>query len=143
MNKITQESMIDALSYCALRDLPPEDEGKDVWVSALALVAKADGNLYFAYVEKDPKTGDNRIIKDFGSMSVIRKVETYYPISYLKSEYMPEFKTKTKEERVKYLAKMTFQDASNFEGMSVKELNKMILNKAIGNQLIKEKQKNL
>lgn len=139
MNKKTEDSMIDALSYCALRDLPPEDEGKDVWISALALISKGDGCQYFAYVEKDPKTGDNKIVKDFGSMSVIRKVEKYYPISYLKAEYMPVFKTKTKEERVNHLAKVTFKDPSEYEGMSVKELNKAILLRAISTQLYKEK----
>ena len=85
MGRKTEESLIDALSYCDLRDLPEIEDGENVWIRAIAKIAKSDGIEYYAYVEKD-KNLNNRIVKDFGSMSSIVKVLEYYPAQ----QYYPD-----------------------------------------------------
>lgn len=136
MGKKTEESLIDALSYCDLRDLPDVEDGENVWIRAIAKIVKSDGLEYYAYVEKGQNL-ENRIIKDFGSMSSIVKVSAYYPFSYLKADYMPEFKTKKKEERIAYLTR--FKVNKDYSNMTLKELNDEVLKGAIEMQLAKEK----
>lgn len=136
MGRKTEESLIDALSYCSLRDLPEIEDGENVWIRAIAKIVKSDGVEYYAYVEKD-KDLRNRIVKDFGSMSSIVKVLEYYPFSYLRAEYMPEFKTKKKEERIAYLTR--FKKDKDYSGYTLKELNDEVLRGAIEMQMAKEK----
>lgn len=140
MGRKTEESLIDALSYCDLRDLPEIEDGENVWIRAIAKIAKSDGIEYYAYVEKD-KNLNNKIVKDFGSMSSIVKVLEYYPFSYLKADFMPEFKTKKKEERIAYLTR--FKTTKDYSGMSLKELNDEVLKGAIEMQMAHEKRNEL
>ena len=60
---IKETSLVGALSYFLLRDLPEKDNGENIWVKALALVKKKDGSESYVYVAKDPKTLDNKIVK--------------------------------------------------------------------------------
>lgn len=133
MNKKTRESLLRALSYCSLRELPEVDKGEDFWIKALALVAKSDGNDYFVNVEKDIKTLSNRVTKDFGATGVIVKYKEIYPYLYLSSDYMPTFPDRTKAARVEYLKKM--YPFEKFDGLSLKELNDKVLSTAITLQL--------
>lgn len=140
MRKKTEESLIDALSYCDLRDLPEIEDGENVWIRAIAKIVKSDGLEYYAYVEKDDNL-NNRIIKDFGSMSSIVKVAEYYPFSYLKADFMPEFKTKKKDERIAYLTR--YKTTKDYSSMNLKELNDEILKGAIAMQMAHEKRNEL
>lgn len=140
MGRKTEESLIDALSYCDLRDLPEIEDGENVWIRAIAKIVKSDGLEYYAYVEKDDNL-KNRIVKDFGSMSSIVKVVAYYPFSYLKADFMPEFKTKKKEERIAYLTR--YKTTKDYSSMSLKELNDEILKGAIAMQMAHEKRNEL
>lgn len=126
------KNLIDALSYCAIRELPPKDKGEDVYIKALALTQKRDGSKGYAVLQKD-ENGDDRIIKDFGSLSQIMSIEEVYPFLYLDSIYVPQFETKKREERIKWL-KIAVPEG-DWDNASIKELNKAILNKAIKNQL--------
>jgi hypothetical protein len=136
MGRRTEESLIDALSYCSLRDLPEPDDKENIWIRALARVAKADGNEYYVYVEKDANA-ENRIKKDFGSMSAIVRVLEYYPFSYLRAEFMPTFKTQKKDERIAYLTR--FDKNLDYSSYSLKDLNLEILKGAIAMQMAHEK----
>lgn len=140
MGKKTEESLIDALSYCDLRDLPEIEDGENVWIRAIAKIVKSDGIEYYAYVEKDDNL-NNRIIKDFGSMSSIVKVVAYYPFSYLKADFMPEFKTKKKEERIAYLTR--YKTNKDYSNMTLRELNDEVLKGAIAMQMAHEKRNEL
>lgn len=133
---IERESLVSALAYCSLRDLPEIDNGEEVWIYALAKVEKSDGSTSYALVEKDDD-GANRFLKDFGSISSIRSVVSYHPYVFLKPAYLPKFKSEKKEERVEYLKKM-LSDGRDFAKMSKKELDIIILNLAIKNQKTKE-----
>lgn len=133
---IERESLVSALAYCSLRDLPEIDNGEEVWIYAVAKVEKADGSTSYALVEKDDN-GEDRILKDFGAISAIRSVVSYHPYVFLKPAYLPKFKSEKKEERVEYLNKK-LSDGRDFAKMSKKELDVIILNLAIKNQKSKE-----
>lgn len=133
MRSKTRASLIKALSYCSLREIPEVDSGEDVWIKALALVTKTDGCDYFIAIEKDPQTLVNRVKKDFGDTGAIVEYKCIYPYLYLSSEYMPKFLDKTKDARVKYLADIN--PSVNWAKMSLKELNDAILGSAIQAQL--------
>lgn len=133
MNKdVLRESLISALSWASLRELPPKDNGENIWIKALALVSKRDGSKSYVALVKG-KNGEDRMIKDFGSISPIVKYEEIYAYVYLDSSYLPNFDSKKREERIKWLSLQ--RPDYNFEEMNAKELNKAILHVAMQNQL--------
>lgn len=136
MKNKSEESLLDALQYCSLRKLPEIEDGENVWIRAIARVAKADGQMYYAYVEKDDNM-QNKIVKDFGSISAIVRVVDYYPFSYLKPAFMPKFKGNKKEERIAYLTR--YNKDVDYSNYSVKELDKLIMLGAIKKQMEQEK----
>jgi hypothetical protein len=129
---ILRESLIDALSWASLRELPEKDNGENIWIRALALVSKRDGSKAYVALVKG-KNGEDRIIRDFGSVSIIVKIEEVYAFEYLDSSYLPTFDSKKKEDKIKWLSMQ--RPEVNYEEMSAKELNKAILHVAMQNQL--------
>jgi hypothetical protein len=129
---ILRESLIDALSWASLRELPEKDNGENIWIRALALVSKRDGSKAYVALVKG-KNGEDRIIRDFGSVSMIVKIEEIYAFEYLDSSYLPTFDSKKKEDKIKWLSMQ--RPEVNYEEMSSKELNKAILHVAMQNQL--------
>lgn len=129
---ILRESLIDALSWASLRELPEKDNGENIWIRALALVSKRDGSKSYVALVKG-KNGEDRIIRDFGSVSMIVKIEEIYAFEYLDSSYLPTFDSKKKEDKIKWLSMQ--RPEVNYEEMSAKELNKSILHVAMQNQL--------
>ena len=129
---ILRESLIDALSWASLRELPDKDNGENIWIRALALVSKRDGSKAYVALVKG-KNGEDRIIRDFGSVSMIVKIEEIYAFEYLDSSYLPTFDSKKKEDKIKWLSMQ--RPEVNYEEMSSKELNKAILHVAMQNQL--------
>lgn len=125
MDNIKEKSLIDALSFCALRTLPTEDNDEYVWLRAIALVAKSDGLQSYVLIEKN-ENDEMKVIKDFGDVTAIRKILSVYPYLFLDSHYIPVFKTKTKEERLAWFNRVGV-DTTQLEDLSVKELNKLIL----------------
>lgn len=137
MGKKTDESLIDALSFCGLRDLPEPWDKENVWLKALVRLVKSDGIEYYAYVEKTPEN-EERIKKVFGGVARIVKILEYYPFSYLRAEFMPEFEDKKdKKSRVEYLQKAN--PDKDYSKYSLKQLNQEILSGAICRQLNSEK----
>lgn len=136
MKNKSEESLLDALQYCSLRVLPEPEDKENVWIRAIAKIAKADGQMYYAYVEKDDKL-QNKIIKDFGPISALVRVVEYYPFSYLKPAFMPKFKGNKKEERIAYLTR--YNKDLDYSNYSVKELDKLIMLGAIKKQMEQEK----
>lgn len=129
---ILRESLIDALSWASLRELPEKDNGENIWIRALALVSKRDGSKAYVALVKG-KNGEDRIIRDFGSVSMIVKIEEIYAFEYLDSSYLPTFDSKKNEDKIKWLSMQ--RPEVNYEEMSSKELNKAILRVAMQNQL--------
>jgi hypothetical protein len=127
------ESLIKALSYFLLKDLPDVDNGENIWIKSLALVRKCDGSESYVYVVKDIETLQNKIAKDFGGVAQISEIIEYYPFSFLKSGYVPTFNGKKKEERIKYL--MAYDNRKNYSEMTLKELDREIIRVGIEKQL--------
>ena len=132
MESIKDKSLVDALAYVGLRDLPNEDNKEFVWIKALALVSKSDGSKSYIYLVKD-KDGKPKVKKDFGRISVIKEIVSVYPFMLLDEKFVPAFQTKTKAERIEWLQK--FGDESDLSECSFKELEKKVLNLAMQHAL--------
>ena len=128
MENIKGKSLISCLAALDLRDLPKEWDKEDVWILAVGLVSKIDGTFSYAALRKD-EDGNARVVKDFGNICAIRKIEKLYPYKYLDASFMPMFKTRAKDERIAWLERMG--EKGNFSEMSAKELEKKVLNVAI------------
>ena len=128
MESIKEKSLISCLAALDLRDLPKEWDKENIWILAVGLISKIDGTFSYAALKKD-ENGDARVVKDFGNICAIRKIEKLYPYKYLDASFMPFFKTRSKDERISWLELMGEKD--NFSEMSLKELDKKVLNVAI------------
>ena len=136
----TEQSMFDCLAFCKLSQLPEKEDGKSVWVNAIAKTRKNDGCNYYAYVERG-KDGKPKIMRDFGAVRTIVKMEEFYPILYLDSSYVKKFK---KDEEgtaslVEYLKSEGLK--IDFENATRKDLDKENIKIAIQKQLADEKKK--
>lgn len=128
MTNSAEKSLTSVLRYTRLRELPQEDNGKNVWIMAIVRVRKSDGSTNYAVADKDAE-GKMRIMKDFGSVCSIFSIDNIYPFAFLGVEYMPVFKTQKKEERIEWLNKNSAQ--RDYTGFTLKELDKMILNNQV------------
>lgn len=135
-NKNKEKSLIECLKWCQVPALPDVDDKENIWIKAIALVKKGDGTESYVAMTKD-KDLKNKMIKDFGTVSMIHEVVEVYPYSYLSAAYMPEFKTRKKEERINYLLAYD-KKLEELEELSLKELDKMVVNVAIKNQIFNE-----
>ena len=46
---IKEQSLISALRYARLREMPLKDEGKNVWIMAIVAVTKTDGTKNYSH----------------------------------------------------------------------------------------------
>lgn len=122
---IKEQSLISALRYARLREMPLKDEGKNVWIMAIVAVTKTDGTKNYAIADKD-KEGKIRIFKDFGNVCSVFSIDEIYPFAFLSVEYMPVFTTQKKDERIEWLYKNV--EKKDYSKYSIKELNNAILN---------------
>lgn len=132
MNKIQEKSMLDALSYCDLRDIPSVDTKEYIWLRALALVEKTDGNKCYVLMEKN-EHGKDVIKKDFGTTASIVNVIEIYPFKLLEAQFYPEFKANDRKNRIAWLDRHGVREG--LEEASIEQLDEMILNRAIWNAL--------
>lgn len=128
MENIKEKSLIQCLAALDLRDLPKEWDKENVWILAVGLASKIDGTFSYVALKKD-KDGNAKVFKDFGNVCALRKVEKIYPYKYLDANLMPYFKTRSKDERISWLEYMG--EKGNFNEMSLKELDKKVLNVTI------------
>ena len=133
MDYTKEQSLVDALSYCGLRNLPEEWDKENIYLKALALAMKVDGTKSYVLMQKDIN-GEDRMIKDFGTSAVIHTISSVHPFMYLDQKWLPIFKGKTKEERVSWLV-LNKENEEELKGLTVKQLKKKILNVAMKNAL--------
>lgn len=95
MEKLKKESLVKAMSFCGLREVPEEWDKENIYLRALALVAKTDGSESYVLVEKDER-GEDRMVKDFGTISAIHETISIHPFFFLDTRWLPEFKPKGK-----------------------------------------------
>lgn len=132
------ETLIEALSYCSVKELPSKLEGKEVWIKAIGLVSKADGGRsYVALVRGD--NGKPRIVKDFGSLSTVVKVEEIYPYMYLSKDAVPTFEKEDIEGRIEWI-KTHSEDVNveELEGKTASQLNKIIISECAKRAISKD-----
>ena len=136
----TEQSMFDCLAFCKLSQLPEKEDGKSVWLNAIAKTKKNDGCYYYAYVERG-KDGKPKIMRDFGAVRTIVKMEEFYPIVYLDSSYVKKFKKD--EEGTALLVEYLKSEGVkiDFENAARKDLDKENIKIAIQKQLADEKKK--
>lgn len=133
MDYTKEQSLVDALSYCGLRNLPEEWDKENIYLKALALAMKVDGTKSYVLMQKDIN-GEDRMVKDFGTSAVIHTISSVHPFMYLDQKWLPIFKGKTKEERVSWLV-LNKENEEELKGLTVKQLEKKILNVAMKNAL--------
>lgn len=131
-DKKLRQSLLSALQWASIRSLPEKDNGEHVWVYALGLVSKRDGSKGYVALSKG-EDGENKVVKDFGSISQIAKIEEIYPYLYLDGNFLPDFKNAKKEDRIKWLSMNGVK--GDLESKTAKELNKLVLCVAIKNHL--------
>ena len=136
----TEKSLFDCLAFCKLSQLPEKEDGKSVWVNAIAKTRKNDGCYYYCYVERD-KDGKPKIMRDFGAVRTIVKMEEFYPIVYLDSSYVKKFKKDDEgtASLIEYLKSIGVK--IDFENATRKDLDKESIKIAIQKQLSDEKKK--
>lgn len=126
---ITERSLAAVLSKLKMRELPEErKEGDgDIWTKAVALVYKADCTRSYAVV-RNSLEGRPVVISDFGTSSMIRKVEKIYPFAFLGVNDIPSFSNRT--QMLEYLVNNGEKEA---------EINKLLSSKdSEGNPKTKE-----
>lgn len=133
MDYTKEQSLVDALSYCGLRNLPEEWDKENIYLKALALAIKVDGTKSYVLMQKDIN-GEDRMVKDFGTSAVIHTISSVHPFMYLDQKWLPYFKGKSKDERVEWLEKNGVKE-EEISGLTVKQLEKKILNVAMKNAL--------
>ena len=132
MESIKEKSLISCLAALDLRDLPKEWDKENIYILAVGLASKIDGTFSYVALRKD-KDGKDKVVKDFGNVCALRKVEKVYPYKFLDASFVPIFKTRAKDERIAWLERMG--EKGNFSEMSAKELEKKVLNVAIQHAL--------
>ena len=136
----TEESLFSCLAFCKLSQLPEKEDGKSVWISAVCRTKKNDGCHYYAYVERG-KDGKPKIMRDFGAVRAIVKMEEFYPIVYLDSSYVKKFK-KDEEGTARLIEHLKSEGVKiDFENATRKDLDKENVKIAIQKQLADEKKK--
>lgn len=137
---IKDETLVDALSFCGVKELPEELKGKEVWIKAIALVTKRDGGQSYVAVERD-SDGGKKIVRDFGSLSPVAKIEKLYPYMYLSENDVPKFAKDAKDEKIAWLEERDYKK-EELEGLTPKGLDKIIINECVKVALNRNKKLN-
>ena len=137
IKNIKDETLVEALSFCGVRELPEELKGKEVWIKAIGLVSKVDGSQSYVYLERG-ELGASNIKKDFGTLSPIVKIDKIYPYLYLSEDEVPKFSKEDKGEKTSWLVARGY----NEEELSTKtpqQINKLVIDECVKAALNKDK----
>ena len=137
IKNIKERTLVEALSFCGVRELPEEFKGKEVWIKAIGLVSKVDGSQSYVYLERG-ELGASNIKKDFGTLSPIVKIDKIYPYLYLSEDEVPKFSKENKGEKTSWLIARGY----NEEELSTKtpqQINKLVIDECVKAALNKDK----
>ena len=137
IKNIKERTLVEALSFCGVRELPEELKGKEVWMKAIGLVSKVDGSQSYVYLERG-ELGASNIKKDFGTLSPIVKIDKIYPYLYLSEDEVPKFSKEDKGEKTSWLIARGY----NEEELSTKtpqQINKLVIDECVKAALNKDK----
>ena len=137
IKNIKERTLVEALSFCGVRELPEEFKGKEVWIKAIGLVSKVDGSQSYVYLERG-ELGASNIKKDFGTLSPIVKIDKIYPYLYLSEDEVPKFSKENKGEKTSWRVARGY----NEEELSTKtpqQINKLVIDECVKAALNKDK----
>ena len=134
---IKNETLLEALSYCGVRELPEELKGKEVWIKAIGLVTKKNGSQSYVAIVRD-SFGEKKIVKDFGYLSPVSKIEKIYPYLYLSEDDVPKFKDGSKEDRITWLIERDYKE-EELKELTIKKLDKIIIEESVKVVLARDK----
>ena len=100
-SKNEQISLTECLSLSRITELPKEWDGKKTWLKAIVKVTKCDNSCNYALADNNGRNKPS-IMRDFGNMARIVKVEGIYPTYYMSENQKPDLRNKT--DIVTYLA---------------------------------------
>lgn len=90
---LEKETLTEVLQFTGCTELPAALKEGDIYVRAIAKVKKANNHETMCVIVNDG-TGNPIIKKDFGSISMIKKIVEIYPLSVLESDSIPDFRKK-------------------------------------------------
>ena len=95
VSKIEKESLLKALNFCSVSELPEalSEDSDGVWAIGIAKVKKNDGSTSYSVVKNDG-TGKPVIYVDYGRPAIIVSIEEIYPSSYLNQDNLPSIRSK-------------------------------------------------
>lgn len=122
MSKHEEFSLIEALSTAKLPQLPEEYVASDgkVWVLAIVLVTKCNTKRNYAIAINDGD-GSPMVIRDFGSVAQIVKIEHIYPYHYMTNMSTPNLRNK--QEIICYLSNAGYSEDDVKYLLSTKDIN--------------------
>lgn len=121
-----EKSLVTALNWARVTELPKVDDGEHIWVRAIGLTTRKTGQKSYVGVIRG-RDGSPRIVADFcPTLQTIHSLDEVYPFLYLDESQIPKFSTNDKETRISWLrAQGMTQDYSSY---TLKQLNKEIVN---------------
>lgn len=92
-SKIEKESLYECLNVCLKNELPEEykDEGKNNWARAIVHVVKCDNSNNYAVALNDGY-GKPSIIKDFGNMAAIVRIDRIHVVDPIYNSMLPDLR---------------------------------------------------
>lgn len=120
-----RETLVQALGFAQISELPPEDNGGALWMKAIAVVTKKDGTrAYCILYRTDFDTYMYKAV--FGTCSPLHKVIKIYPYEVVMDLPVPKFAPKDKNSRIGFIKKNRPDESYNFEEMTIKDLDDVI-----------------
>lgn len=93
-SKIEKMSLVDCLSITRTNHLNKPWDGKRIWLKAIIKVTKCDSSKNYAIAVNDGKNNPH-IVRDFGNMARIVRVDEVYPYYYIHEDQKPDLRNKT------------------------------------------------
>lgn len=117
--RLNEFTLTDALMEARIAELPEEfvpgeDNGK-TWVKAIVLVTKNNCSQNYAVAVNDGE-GNPYVVKDFGSVASIVRVDKIYPFVYLAPHDIPDLRNK--REIVAFLSQIGHPESETMQMLS-------------------------
>jgi len=124
-NTTFRKTLVEALGFAQIGELPPEDNGGALWMKAIAIVTKKDGTrAYCILYRTDFETYMYKAV--FGTCSPVHKVIKIYPYEVVTDLPVPKFAPKDKNSRIVFIKKNRPDDNYDFNEMKIEELDSVI-----------------
>ncbi len=137
MKNQKEETLIQALNYAHLHELPDKWDNKSLWIKAIGLVTRRNGGVQSYVILRREADGRICTIKDF-SLDAIRSIDEVYPYIYIDSQFLPKFTTQQRDEKHEYIARISGKSIEEVKNMSAKQQKEIMVGYAMKIQLNNE-----